>query len=116
MSVYALPFVGLALCVFAFALIAYAARLVRHDVREARRLGRILIGLSALAVPAAWVVLPGRFDPTFGPATSVLQRVPDELSVLIAASTAYLVGLAWMTRIYRTSHLEPDASSWRYRG
>ena len=115
MNVYAPPVVGLGLAVFAFALMVWAARLVRHDVREARRLGRIMIGLSAVAFPSALVVLPG-FDPTFGGVLSVIPGVPDELTVLITGSMAYLVGLAWMTRIYRTSHLEPDAPSWRYRG
>ena len=28
----------------------------------------------------------------------------------------YAVGLAWMVRIYRLSHREPETSFWRYRG
>ena len=107
--------VGLSLCVFAFALVVCAAWLVRHDVREARRLGRMMIGMSALAFPGALIIVPGP-DPMFGVMRSVLPGVPDQLTVLMAASTAYLVGLAWMIRIHRTSHLERDASIvWRYR-
>ena len=29
--------------------------------------------------------------------------------------TVYAVGVIWMIRIYRTSHLEPETSNWRYR-
>ena len=116
MNPYAPAFVGgIVLFLFAFALTVWAARVARHDVREARRLGRIMIGLSALAFPSTWVLLPDRFDPMFVEATSLLPGVPDELTVLIAAWTPYLVGLAWMIRIYRASHLEAEASSWRYR-
>ena len=39
-------------------------------------------------------------------------RVLDVVPVSIAGWIAfYFVGLAWMIRIYRTFHLEPDASS-----
>ena len=109
---------GIVLCVFAFTLTVWATRLVRHDVREARRLGRIMISISALAFPIlTWVALPWYFQVTFGgPLARIWDDAPNDLLVLIAASAAYLVGLGWMIRIYRTSHLEPDASGWRYRG
>jgi hypothetical protein len=107
---------GIVLCVIAFAFTVWVARHVRDDVRAARRLGRMMIGTSSLVFPIVlWVALPHFFEPTFGIKTPVFENVPDDLLVLIAASIAYLVGVAWMIRIYRTSHLEPDASSWRYR-
>jgi hypothetical protein len=108
--------IGVALCVISFALIVWAVRHVRDELGAARRLGRLMIGTSALAFPILmWVALPRYFEPTFGLKRPVFENIPDELLVLVAASVAYLVGLAWMIWIYRTSHVEPDASSWRYR-
>lgn len=113
MNVYTLP--AFVLCVIAFALLVWVARHVREDLRAARRLGRMMIGASLVFPILTWFALPRIFEPTFGPKTPVLENVPDGLLVLIAAWIAYFAGLAWMIRIYRTSHLEPDASSWRYR-
>jgi hypothetical protein len=97
----------------AFALTVWVGRHVRQDVGAARRLGRIMIGASSLVLPLMWVALPRFLEPTWG--NPVLGNVPYRPLVLIAAWIAYLAGLAWMIRIHRTSHLEPDASSWRYR-
>ncbi len=114
MNVYTLP--TFVLCVIAFALTVWVARHVREDVRAARRLGRMMIGASSIVFPIlTWLALPRIFEPTFGPKTPVFENVPDALLVLIAAWIAQLVGVAWMIRIHRTSHLEPDALSWRYR-
>ena len=38
-----------------------------------------------------------------------------ETAVPWVAIGLYAIGLAWMIRIHRTSHLEPETSSWRYR-
>ena len=85
---------------------------MREDVREARRRGRGIIAL-ALSFPMILIFLsitqPGFF----------LDRLWDTRYTgtwpLAAALGVYLVGLGWMIRIYRRSHLEPEASSWRYR-
>ena len=118
MIAYGPVLLGLSLCAFAVTLVVWEAWLVRHDLREARRLGRVVINVSALAFPiVTWVALPGYFQVTFGgPLARIWDAVPNDLLVLFAAAMAYLVGLSWMVRIYRTSHLEPDSSSWRYRG
>ena len=109
--------IGLGLCVIPFAWTVWEVGRVRQDVRAARRLGRIMIAISAVAFPLVmWFAPPGYLDPTFGgPVARVFEAVPDAVLALIAAILGYVVGLAWMIRIYRTNHLEPDASSWRYR-
>lgn len=110
--------VGIVLCSISFVLTFWgAAQHVRNDVRAARRLGRVMIITSALAFPVlVWVALPDYFVATFGgPLARIFDGVPNDLLVLIAAFAAYCVGVGWMIRIYRTSHLEPDTSTWRYR-
>jgi hypothetical protein len=85
---------------------------MREDVREARRLARSMIVL-ALSVPTFSILLsitqPGFF----------LDRLwalrYTGMWPWAAALGVYLLGLGWMIRIYRRSHLEPEASSWRYR-
>jgi hypothetical protein len=85
---------------------------MRDDVRAARREARQLIG-QALVVPLLaalmWVASPGGWDPVWYGAGWLVVIPPA------AAAAVYLFGLAWMIRIYRTSHLEPETSSWRYR-
>jgi hypothetical protein len=46
---------------------------------------------------------------------SIVDGVSNDLLVLVAACAAYFAGLRGMVRIYRTSHLEPETSNWRYR-
>ena len=87
---------------------------MREDVRAARVLGRHMIG-AALALPVLvaflWVAAPGGIEPMFAPE-------PPWYAIALpwAAVGVYLIGLGWMIRIHRTSHLEPETSSWRYRG
>jgi hypothetical protein len=61
-----------------------------------------------------WIPQSGIMDPTFGLEMPIFG-FPPRMTPLIAALGAYLTGLAWMIRIYRTSHLEPEMSGWRYR-
>ena len=85
---------------------------MREDVREARRRGRGIIAW-ALTFPMIFSFLSS-VEPGF---------LSDRLWVTgyvtmwpwVAALGLYLVGLGWMVRIYRRSHLEPEASSSRYR-
>jgi len=86
---------------------------MRKDVREARALGRQMIGAAlalALLVGFLWVASPGGIEGISYEPPWYAGLVP------LAAVGLYVTGLAWMIRIYRTSHLEPDPSSWRYRG
>ena len=107
---------GLVLCFIPFAWMVLEAGHARNDLRAARRLGRVMIGTSALFFPIfLWLALPGYFQVSFGPRTSIVGSVPDDLLVLIAACLTYFVGIAWMIRIFRTSHFESETSSWRYR-
>jgi hypothetical protein len=83
---------------------------MREDVRAARSQARGLIGV-ALALPAFVTLLwlPSWFGPLF-------WGSPQPQSFVLAfAMAVYLVGLGWMVRIYRRSHLEPEMSTWRYR-
>jgi len=86
---------------------------MREDVRAARVLGRQMIE-AALALPLLagflWVATPGGPSPMFAPGPPWYAAAVPWLAVGL-----YLVGLAWMVRIHRTSHLEPETSSWRYR-
>ena len=85
---------------------------MREDVRAARRLARGMIVL-ALSFPTIFIFLsitqPGFF----------LDRLWETRYTgawpWAAALGVYLLGLGWMIRIYRRSHLEPETSSWRYR-
>ena len=84
---------------------------MRDDVREARELGRLMIGW-VLMVPILavflWFAQPGFMGGGWAE--------PWYVTVLPwAAWAVYLIGLAWMIRIHRNSHLEPETSSWRYR-
>ena len=84
---------------------------MRRDVREARALGRQMIGL-VLTIPVFavvwWFMQPG-FMGGGGVEPWYATILPW------AGWTIYAIGVAWMLRIYRTSHLEPETSSWRYR-
>jgi len=86
---------------------------MREDIRAARLLGRQMIE-AALALPLLagllWVATPGGPSPMFAPEPPWYAAAVPWLAVGL-----YLVGLAWMVRIHRTSHLEPESSSWRYR-
>ena len=86
---------------------------MREDVRAARVLGRQMIE-AALALPLLagflWVARPGGPSPMFASEPPSYAAAVPWLAVGL-----YLVGLAWMVRIHRTSHLEPETSSWRYR-
>jgi hypothetical protein len=84
---------------------------MREEVQAARRNARGMIGV-ALTVPFfavfLWVASPGGFGSiSYGPIWS--EVLPQLVAVAV-----YLTGLAWMMRIYRTSLLEPETSSWRY--
>ena len=85
---------------------------MREDVRAARALGRQIFG-AALLLPLfaglLWIATPGGIEPMFYEPPWYASLVP------LFAVGLYLFGLAWMIRIHRTSHLEPEASSWRYR-
>ena len=91
---------------------------MREDVRVARRLGRIMIG-AAIAYPIVlgvlWVAAPGFMEPMFSEEPRVLGIISAVTLLSIAGWTTYLVGLVWMLRIFRTSHLEPEPTGWRYR-
>ena len=86
---------------------------MREDVRRARETARAMIFLVVLIVPLTlflWIAQPGHMG------GDMFDDPPWYEAVLPWAGWAvYLSGLAWMIRIYRTSHLEPDTSSWRYR-
>ena len=88
---------------------AYAS-VMSDEVRKARRLARVEIG-SALSFPLLigfeWIAKPGfmgesLYRPWYGDAP------------LWIAGAIYAFGLAWMIRIYRTSHLEPEPPPWQY--
>jgi hypothetical protein len=86
---------------------------MREDVRAARTLGRQIIGV-ALVLPVLvgflWLASPGGIEPMF-------YEPPWYEAVLPwVAIGLYGTGLTWMIRIHRTSHLESETSSWRYRG
>ena len=85
---------------------------MRDDVRAARVLGRQMIG-AAVALPVLlaflWVASPGGGEGMFYQPPWYASLVP------LAAVGMYVTGLTWMVRIHRTSHLEPETSSWRYR-
>jgi hypothetical protein len=107
--------VGLVLCCVAPALTLWAVAEARKHAPAGRRLGRFMITTSALALPIVMSVSSSDvFEPMFPPIAPVLGVPLGPLSQ-VAALIAYVVGLAWMIRIYRTSHLEPEGSSWRYR-
>jgi len=85
---------------------------MREDVRAARALGRRLIAAAfalSLLLAFLWVASPGGVEGMSYQTPWYAALVP-----LVAVGT-YLTGLVWMIRIYRTSHLEPETSSWRYR-
>jgi len=85
---------------------------MREDVRRARWRGRGIIVL-ALSFPTILIFLSVTQPNIF------LDRLWETgytgAGPWAAALGLYLVGLGWMIRIYRRSHLEPEASSWRYR-
>jgi hypothetical protein len=85
---------------------------MREDVRRTRRLGRELILMTlSFAIVLGFVRLmePGM------PGGPMLEVPYVGVWPWAAASGLYVVGLGWMVRIYRRSHLEPETSSWRYR-
>jgi hypothetical protein len=85
---------------------------MREEVRVARRVGRSMIGASLVCpilIGFQWVAQPG----SIGGMSFVEPWYVGALPWV--AWAVYLIGLAWMIRIYRTSHLEPETSSWRYR-
>lgn len=69
---------------------------------------------AALVLPVLvgflWVAAPAGIGPMFA-------SPPPWYAIALpwVAIGLYLTGLLWMIRIHRTSHLEPDVSSWRYR-
>lgn len=86
--------------------------IMSDEVREARRLARVEIGAALvwpLVIGFLWIASPGGFRPVFYERPWFADALPW------IASFAYLIGLAWMVRIYRTSHLEPETSNWRFR-
>jgi hypothetical protein len=112
----AAAFVGIAGFVLCLIPIAASVWGAREHVRAARRLDRLMIATSALAFPIVLSVLdPDAFSaPMFAPRVPLLG-LPAVVLVQGSAVIAYVVGLAWMVRIHRTSHLEPEGCIWRYR-
>ena len=91
---------------------------MREDVRAARRDGRRLIALAivyGIGAAAFSIAQPSFMDPLFWRVPQILGFLPMGLIPVLAAVVVYLIGLTTMIRIYRTSHLEPETSSWRYR-
>jgi hypothetical protein len=107
-----LAVMGFVLCVIPFAVTLSTGRV---RVRAARRLDRFIIGTSAIALPVVMAVSVSDLSVPMWAPTVPMLGVPIALFVQVVAVTAYVVGLAWMVRIHRTSHLEPERSSWRYR-
>jgi hypothetical protein len=89
---------------------------MREDVRIARRDGRGLIAISVTMLPLMVVIwADGAFQMKSGNPRSAPSLLDDPLFVPLSALLVYFIGLAWMLRIHRRSHLEPETSSWRYR-
>ena len=107
-----LAVISFVLCVVPLAVTLSAGRV---GVRAARRLDRFIIGISALAFPIVLAVSAPDFPVPMLPGTVPVLEVPIAFLLQVAAVIAYIVGLAWMVRIHRTSHLEPAGSRWRYR-
>ena len=85
---------------------------MREDVRRARTLAQMMLVLAvAMAFLALflWIAAPG------GPSPMSYEPPWHQPALPMAGAAMYLIGLTWMIRIYRRSHLEPDASYWRYR-
>lgn len=70
----------------------------------------IIAALLPLAILFAWTAQPGHMG-------GGMLYEPEWFEVALpwAGAIGYLVGVGWMIRIYRRSHLEPDTSFWRYR-
>ncbi len=89
---------------------------MREDVRIARRDGRGLIAISVTMLPLMVVIwADDAFQMKSGNPRSVPSLLDHPLFVPLSALLVYFIGLAWMLRIHRRSHLEPETSSWRYR-
>ena len=89
-----------------------AAAPARVDIRPARHMARFLLGIALILPVIAlfiWVAQPGDIGG--------LPSEPPwyEVALPWAGAIGYFVGLGWMIRIYRRSHLEPEMSFWRYR-
>jgi hypothetical protein len=85
---------------------------MREEVRVARRVGRSMIGASVVCpilIGFLWVAQPALSGGMFYVEPWCATALP------FAAWGVYLFGLAWMIGIYRTSHLEPETTNWRYR-
>jgi hypothetical protein len=83
----------------------------RDDLAAARRMARALL-IVAIAMPFAVLIL-SVMQP--GGSTPMLYEPPwYEAAVLGAGAAGYLLGLAWMIRIYRADP-EPGERTWRYR-
>jgi hypothetical protein len=78
------------------------------DARRVARFELLVGGAWPFVILAALVMQPGSFRGMFYDPT-------PEIVGLAAGWVVYLIGLAWMIRIYRFSHLEPYTSNWRYR-
>ena len=87
------------------------ARLSSDDVRAARRMARLLLGV-AIVLPfvalLAWIAQPAGFQPLFNASPWWAEALPW------AGATAYAIGLGWMIRIYRADP-EPGDPTGRYR-
>ena len=80
---------------------------MHEDLREARRIARILVtgGIGYIVASAfLWLARPGFFGGDPG-----MHLVLDT-----ASFGSMLFGLGWMIRIYRADP-EPDEPTWRYR-
>jgi hypothetical protein len=89
---------------------------MREDVRIARRDGRGLIAISVTMLPLMVVIwADDAFQIKSGNPRSAPSLLDHPLFVPLSALLVYFIGLAWMLRIHRRSHLEPETSSWRYR-
>jgi hypothetical protein len=82
----------------------------RADARAGRWMARQLLAV-AVALPflllIGWVMQPGSFSGMYDPPWYV-EALPW------AGGAGYLLGLAWMIRIYRADP-EPGETTWRYR-
>jgi hypothetical protein len=84
---------------------------MREDVARAQGLARAMITLAVflgVLMVFLWIATPGSIGGMFYQPTWLERALPS------IGWAAYLVGLAWMTRIYR-SRPETSRTDWRYR-
>jgi hypothetical protein len=92
--------------------IGAASEPARSDLEAARMIGRLLI-LIAVMAPLIFLVLWVAAPPAW-PQPMFYEPPWYEGVLPWVGAGGYVVGLAWMIRIYRADP-EPDQRSWRYR-